>query len=150
MLFTETAQALGRYAVTSDRGKAQRAIVATALHKWARGNATELGLECHEPDLRPIKVEGFNSTLRIDANGQPWVNTVVQIVQRRHDLAAEHPILDGIVPKAGTTIVADALGNVHYRIAKPLAADHPRLAELTELVERRDRADPRAPYARAR
>jgi hypothetical protein len=145
-LFVGTAQALGSYVTASPSWQKQQGLIASKLTAWARANALLLGLEQHDLKDRPIAVEGFHSTMRIDLAGQPWVDTVVQIVQRRRDLAlSEIHVLDGVVPRAGATVVADAGGNVRYVMSKPL--DHgQRLQQLLEVVDRYDRQDQRAAY----
>ena len=92
------------------------------LAKWAKENAVELGLQPHVDKERPISVAAAHSTVRIDVDGQPQVVTVLQVVQRRPDLAAADHRLDGIVPKAGATVVIDAAGVVRYVISKSLPA----------------------------
>lgn len=153
-LFTETAQARGEYRHRSDEAKTRQAQIAGALQRWARDNAADLDLAPHDADDHPVAVEAFHATVRIDVNGQPWVDTVVQVVQQRRDLARANPRLDGVVPTAGATVVADAVGTVRYVISKPLpppgqagdGAAGSRMAELNEMVDAFDRTNARGPY----
>lgn len=153
-----TAEALGEHSPLSDDENESQAKIARELHEWAEEHAAELGLAPQiegEPGARPIEVVGFHSTFRIDANGQPFVDTVVQFVQARHDLEDVDPNLAGIVPKAGVTVVADARRRVRYVLAKPLpgsAADahnqrgEQRLKQLVDVAKAFDRANPAAAY----
>lgn len=159
LLFTQTAQARGEFRKRSDEEKELNAQVASELEGWARRNAASLDLVEHSPD-HPVAVQAFHATVRIDVNGQPWVDTVVQVTQQRRDLARAYPRLDGVVPTAGATVVADAVGTVRYIISKPLPAAGAGLAEdtsghlgaalrlrqLQDMVEAFDRTNARGPY----
>ena len=151
LLWTLTARDRGEFSEASADDRAIQKQVFPQLAWWAKENAVELGLQPHVDKERPISVAAAHSTVRIDVDGQPQVVTVLQVVQRRPDLAAADHRLGGIVPKAGATVVIDAAGVVRYVISKSLpAAGAPggdvRLDELARTVDRFDRSDPRAAY----
>ena len=151
LLWTLTARDRGEFSEASADDRAIQKEVFPQLAWWAKQNAVELGLQPHVDKERPISVAAAHSTVRIDIDGQPQVVTVLQVVQRRPDLAAADHRLGGIVPKAGATVVIDAAGVVRYVISKSLAAApgpgaDVRLDELARTVDRFDRSDPRAAY----
>ena len=135
---------------------AEDSTIAANLHAWAVTNYRSLGLRRHEPGVSPIRVAGFSTQIRRELNGQPIVETVIQFTQRRVDLADRFELLDGIVPVAGTTVVAGPSGNIQYVVKKPLpvgtteSTDNThgkrRLSGLHAMVDEFDREDPRAAY----
>lgn len=108
---------------------AQREI-ATRLHNYAKANAKALGLA--SADKAPISVRGFHQTIRASPDGRWQPDTIVQFVQ-----SVEDETLGGLKLRGGTTLIANAQGQVRHLIVKPLpiaiAADHAR-----EGKERRD------------
>ena len=100
---------------------------AEELHRWAVGHYLRLGLAEPNPD-RPIAVDGFFTSQRMDADGYLQSQIIVQIVQRdrKHD-----EDLGGITPLGGVTVIANGEGQVRYVIAKMLpTADEQRLTQL--------------------
>ena len=135
---------LGEY---QDRGAADRksdARIAIALRGWAAEYAEALGFVPVIKKITDIETAGFHSVIRRQIDGQPWVDTVIQFIQHRHDLTTED--LGGLVPKAAVTLVADARGDIRYLIDKPIAAGSERLEELRRMALAFDREDPRAAY----
>jgi hypothetical protein len=130
-----------------DLDRAIKDSVGRAIGKWVKAlseaDLDELGLDGSRANRSHIQVGGFHSTLRFQVDGQPSVDTVVQLVQRREDLKGN---AGGIVPKAAATIVADSNGRPRYVISKRISPDSPRLSDLRRMVEEFDRGDPRAPY----
>ncbi len=121
--------------------------VGNALGKWIKQLSPEqlvaLGLAPYSNGAHPIQVAGFHSTLRFQVSGQPWVDTVVQLVQRRPDLEGQ---AGEVVPKAAATIVADAVGNVRHVVSKKMGLGSERLDTMRRMVEAFDRNDGRAAY----
>jgi len=104
---------------------------AQALHTWAVTHHQKLGLEPHS-ESRPIAVDGFFTSQRMDADGYLQSQITVQFVQRDR---REKDDFDGIVPMGGATVVADGEGHVRYVIAKTLpSADDERMAQLKSFV----------------
>lgn len=143
-LVNRTTSALGEWRPRSAGDPGEEGRLAAELNHWAGAHAEEIGLVTPVKGSTDISTEGFHSTIRRQTNGQPWVDTVVQFVQRRRDLITDD--LGGVVPKAAVTLVADAVGNVRYMIGKTLGADSPRLAELRKTIEAFDREDARSAY----
>ena len=143
-LVLRTTRVLGEWRGRNRPGEAESRRIFSALSAWAIANWAALGLV--EPvkgstDIDPV---GFHSTIRRQTNGQPWVDTVIQFVQRRRDLSS--PDLHGVVPKAGVTLVADAVGIVRYLIGKPMNESTARLSELRHMLDDFDREDSKAGY----
>ncbi|MDT5401956.1 MAG: hypothetical protein QOK33_5187 [Mycobacterium sp.] len=101
---------------------------ATALHGWAMKHWKKLGL-AKPTATRPIAVDGFFTSQRMDADGYPQSQITVQFVQRDHQEHEED--LGGLEPMGGVTVVADGEGIVRYVIPKMLqSADDQRMAQL--------------------
>lgn len=145
-LVLRTTTALGQWQPRDRDDRVDEGRIARELAAWvnADDHATQIGLVPPVKGSTDITTTGFHSTIRRQTNGQPWVDTVVQFVQRRRDLITDD--LQGIVPKAGATLVADGLGTVRYVISKTIDAGSPRLTGLREMVAAFDRDDPRSPY----
>ena len=143
-LVNRTTSALGEWRRRDSGDQADEGRLAARLNKWAGEHAEEIGLVTPVKGSTDIATEGFHSTIRRQTNGQPWVDTVVQFVQRRRDLITDD--LGGVVPKAAVTLVADAVGNVRYLIGKTMDADSPRLGELRKAIDEFDREDAKSAY----
>jgi hypothetical protein len=91
---------------------------AMQLYAWATEHYGALGLA--KPDAqRPIAVDGFYTSQRVDADGYLQSQITVQFVQRDKD-TSKWEDLGGLVPMGGVTVVADGEGHVRYVIPKPL------------------------------
>ena len=100
---------------------------AKALHGWAVKHYRQLGLTKPTPN-RPIAVDGFFTSQRMDADGYLRSQITVQFVQRDH---RQQQDLGGLEPMGGATVVADGEGHVRYVISKMLqSADEERMAQL--------------------
>jgi hypothetical protein len=119
------------------------------LHDWADGHHAALQME---PDSRcPIEVEGFQSMFRVGSDGQLLTEAGVQFVQTS---PAAQPVLGGLVPRAGTTVVFSGDGSARYLMPKPLSlhsdntpdAGDPRMKALTDFVRECDERDPHYPW----
>jgi hypothetical protein len=100
---------------------------AEKLHGWAVKHYRQLGLAEPKPD-RPIAVDGFFTSQRLDADGYLQSQIIVQFVQRDKKHGED---LGGIAPLGGVTVVANVEGQVRYVIAKMLpTADDDRLHQL--------------------
>ena len=143
-LVNRTTSALGEWRPRDAAKQESEGKLAADLSRWANANAKAIGLVPPVEDQSEIKAAGFHSTIRRQTNGQPWVDTVLQFVQNRHDLATDD--LGGVVPKAAVTVVADAVGNVRYLIGKTMSASSPRLKALRDTITEFDRDDTRAAY----
>jgi len=75
-------------------------FVKDRLYAWADGHHAALQMQ---PDSRcPIEVEGFHSMFRVGSDGQLLTEAGVQFVQTSPNA---QPVLGGLVPRAGTTVV---------------------------------------------
>ncbi len=99
----------------------------SALNRWAKRHAVELGLE----PSQPVAVAGVHVAYRQAQDRQPHPEIVIQFRQRRLDLE------DGRLPrdrrmqvKAGTTVIAGVDGEVLHVVAKPLPFTAATLAAL--------------------
>ena len=119
------------------------------LHDWADGHHAALQME---PDSRcPIEVEGFQSMFRVGSDGQLLTEAGVQFVQTS---PAAQPVLGGLIPRAGTTVVFSGDGSARYVMPKPLSphsdntpdAGDPRMKALTDFVRECDERDPHYPW----
>jgi hypothetical protein len=104
---------------------------ARGLHAWAVKHHRKLGLA--KPTVnRPIRVDGFFTSQRMDADGYLQSQITAQFVQRDRQHQED---LGGLVPMGGATVVADGEGHVRYVIAKTLpGADDERMAQLKGFV----------------
>ena len=143
-LVNRTTSTLGAWRPRGRDDKIEEGKIAAELNLWAGEHAEAIGLMPPVKGSIAIKTAGFHSTIRRQTNGQPGVDTVVQFVQHRPDLATDD--LGGVVPKAAVTLVADAVGNVHYLIGKTMDAKSPRLEELRKTIDAFDREDPKSAY----
>jgi hypothetical protein len=104
---------------------------ARGLHAWAVKHHRKLGLATPTVN-RPIAVDGFFTSQRMDADGYLQSQITVQFVQRDRQQQED---LGGLVPMGGATVVADGEGHVRYVIAKTLpGADDERMAQLRGFV----------------
>jgi hypothetical protein len=116
-------------AITESAGAEAHAPWAKKLHAWARSNHEQLGLT-PPTKTRPIAVEAFHTSQRMDADGYLQSQITVQFIQRDNQHDAD---LGGLAPIGGATVVADWEGNVRYVIAKTLhSADETRMNELRD------------------
>jgi hypothetical protein len=100
---------------------------AKALHTWAVQHYRKLGL-AKPTNSRPIAVDGFFTSQRMDADGYLQSQITVQFVQRDHQQPED---LGGLEPMGGATVIADGEGHVRYVVAKKLpTADKQRMAQL--------------------
>jgi hypothetical protein len=100
---------------------------ATDLHQWAVDHYQQLGLAEPTAD-RPVAVDGFFTSQRLDADGYLQSQIIVQLVQRDRK---HNEDLGGITPLGGVTVIANGEGQVRYVIAKMLpTADEQRLTQL--------------------
>jgi hypothetical protein len=106
---------------------------AKKLHSWATKHYGVLGLA--KPDRqRPIAVDGFFTSQRVDADGYLQSQITVQFVQRDRD-KSKWEGLGGLVAMGGVTVVADGEGYVRYVIPKKLpSADETRMQELDDFA----------------
>ncbi|MBL8719447.1 MAG: hypothetical protein JNL79_25895 [Myxococcales bacterium] len=84
--------------------------IANGLGRWARKNASLMGLE-----TGGIKVDGFHPVHRVAPSGELLVEMVAQLVQSQRPA----PELGGLTYRAGVTLVATLDGRVRYAIKKP-------------------------------
>ena len=86
---------------------------ARKLHAWAENQRGALGLDSHAK----IAVAGFNTGMRLDADGYARTQISLQLVQRSPEHADD---LGGVVPLGGATVIADGEGRVRHVVRRPL------------------------------
>ena len=96
-------------------GKELPKAVASWLRKYARDNASALGLDAARADR--VHVQGFHPAFRVNSHGGLVVELVAQFTQTAEPGSVD---LGGMEPRAGTTLIAAADGTIRYMVAKPL------------------------------
>jgi hypothetical protein len=141
-----------RWGATSRSAGRKLGPVAASLHAWADRHHAALQLQ---PNSRcPIKVLGFHSMFRVGSDGQLLTEAGVQFVQTSPQA---QPVIGGLIPRAGTTVVFSGDGSARYVIPKPLSlhSDNtpddkdPRMQALFSFVRECDERDPQYPWVGA-
>lgn len=136
-------------------GLRRETALARDLHAWAKRNARMLGFS-RVGTAAPIAVRAMHCARmqRIDQDGQPRAELVVQLIQSKRD-ARTLERFGGIPLRGGCTVIFDADGAPRHAIAKPLddALDpeareigHERVRRIEEFVAAGDDRDPKLAY----
>ena len=124
--------------------------IAQQLHRYARDNHAELGLQPHSKEKAPISVSGFHTMFRVGDDGLLLTEASVQFSQRR--TTDDRSNWGGVQPRAGTTVIFSGDGTPRYVISKPLPNDQlthdenkqakKRLEAMDQFVAESDDRDP--------
>lgn len=118
---------------------------ASRLHDWATVNAEALGLT-GEP---AIQVAGFHVAQRLDDDGYIRSILTVQFMQSEPKSKRDKN-LGGLRKRGGTTVIADAAGNVRYTINRPFPEEGgPRLQALERQVANLEHDEPSLAWDRS-
>jgi hypothetical protein len=151
--FAPLDEALGVSARTFDRGphhktrvleseemRKQQGDWARRIQQWGSKHAADLGLD---PDLE-TSVEGFHTVFRVSPTGQLVIELVAQLLQEDEKLRSDDSF-GGVRVLGGSTVIADASGDVRYVVTKALTRE--RLDRQRGFVAACDEQDAMLPFA---